>query len=251
MAQQGRAFRPAGLAGLGAVGASARPRLDAAARAAAARSPALVLAALLLLDGLAAALFAGAGVLAGDAALFFRELMPGTWLSFAELGLAAFVAWTVHEAERAPQAAWHRDFWGIAAVVFAVFAADEILGTSQLLGTWLNQNAGLSPTGGFHDVGAVLLTLLFAGAALVLLPRTLVLLRHPLAAALLLTGAALGVGSQALDSFVRPSEWEFVAEESLKLAAEAFLLAGFVAALRSVRAKPQQRSGEPERPAPA
>lgn len=223
-----------------------RLRLEGQVHAAAARSPALVLAALLALDLCAAALLTAAGAVTGDAALFFRELMPGTWLSFAELGLAAFVGWTVHELER-PGGAWHGDFWGLAAVVFAVFAVDEILGTSQLIGTWLNQHAGVSAAGDFRDVGAVLLTLLFAGAALVLLPRLLDLLRRPLAAALIAAGAVLGAASQALDSFVRPTEWEFVAEETLKLGAEAFLLAGFLAALRSALAsrRPPGASGHP------
>lgn len=218
----------------------ARRRLEALATAAAGRSPAAVLAALLALDLCAAALFTAAGVLSGDAALFFREGMPGTWLSFAELGLAAFVAWMVHALDR-PGGAWHGDFWGLAAAVFAVFAVDEILGTSQIIGTWLNQDAGVAPAGAFRDVGAVLLTLLFAAAALVLLPRVLDLLRRPLAAVLLAVGAALGAGSQALDSFVKATEWEFVAEESLKLGAEAFLLTGFVVALRSALATRRRR----------
>lgn len=226
-----------------------RSQLEQLALAAAGRSPAIVLAALLALDLVAAAVLAGAGVLVGDAALFFREGMPGTWLSFAELLLAAFVAWMVHQAER-PGARWHGDFWGLAAVVFTVFAVDEILGTSQVIGTWLNQTAGVAPAGAFRDVGAVLLTLLFAGAALALLPRTLDLLRLPLAAGLIAVGVVLGVGSQALDSFVAPSAGEFVAEETLKLFAEAFLLAGFVAALRTALAR-RRPPCAPGRSAPA
>ena len=228
----------------------AQRRLERLARAAADRSTGAVLAALLAIDLCSAAVFTGAGAATGDAALFFREGMPGTWLSFAQLGLAAFVAWMVHALER-PGGAWHGDFWGLAAAVFAVFALDEILGTSQIIGTWLNQDAGLAPAGDFRDVGSVLLTLLFAGAALVLLPRALDLLRRPLAAALLVAGAALGAGSQALDSFVKASEWEFVAEETLKLGAEAFLLTGFVVALRSALAMRRRGCSGPAGSAPA
>jgi hypothetical protein len=45
----------------------------------------------------------------------------------------------------------------------------------------------------------------------------------------------LGAGSQALDSVVAVSSSEFVAEETLKLAAEAFLIGGFLVALRDLR----------------
>ena len=234
MAHDGRALQRGVRLRTGAARALGRARL--ATLAAASERPAVVLGALLGANAAAAALFASAGVAAGDPALFFREGMPGTWLSFAQLALVAVVAWMVHEYEH-PEGAWHRNFWGLSAAVFGVLAVDEILGTSQWAGTWLNQAAGVAPAGAFRDVGAVLLTLLLAAAVLVLAPRALALLRHPLAAVLVALGAVVGAGSQALDSFVAPTAGEFVAEESLKLAAEAFILAGFVAALRSARAR--------------
>jgi hypothetical protein len=56
-------------------------------------------------------------------------------------------------------------------------------------------------------------------------------------------GVLLGAGSQALDSVVAVSSSEFVAEETLKLAAEAFLIGGFLVALRDLRDRePVQRS---------
>ena len=235
MAHQGRATGRGARLGLEPSVARARTRLDSLMLVASA-APLRALGILLAVNLAGSAVFAGAGAATGDGALFFREGMPGTWLSFAELLLAAYVARSVHGVEHAGRP-WHRDFWGLCAAVFAVFAIDEILGTSQMLGTWLNEGLGLSPAEGFNDVGAVLLTLLFAGAALVLVPRALVLLRRPLALVLLAGGAALGAASQALDSFVSPTRWEFVAEESLKLGAEAFLLAGFLAALRVALAR--------------
>lgn len=241
MAHDGRALQRGARLRTGATLARALGRTRLAALAAASEQPAVVLGALLGANMAASALFASAGIVAGDAALFFREGMPGTWLSFAQLVLVAVVAWMVHEHEH-PEGAWHRDFWGLSAAVFAVFAADEILGTSQWAGAWLNQAAGVAPAGAFRDVGAVLLTLLLVAAVLVLAPRTLALLRHPLAAVLVALGAVIGAGSQALDSFVAPTAGEFVAEESLKLVAEAFILAGFVAALRSARARSRARS---------
>lgn len=185
---------------------------------------------LLAADLAASAAFAGAGVLAGDTALFFRELMPGTWLSFAQLLFAAGAAWAIHE-----HSGRRSDLWGLSAVLLVLFAADEITQASQFAGIALSQGAGLAPAGAFHDLGAVILTLAFCAAALAVLPRALVLLRHPVALAVLALAVTLGAGSQALDSFVAPSAGEFVAEETLKLCAEAVLIGGLLLALRDVR----------------
>lgn len=243
MGHEGRASERGARLGVEPLVARALARLDRRILLGSA-APLRALAGLLAVTAAASALCAAAGVAAGDEALFFREGMPGTWLSVALLALIAYVALSVHAVEH-PGRPWHAGFWGLAAAVFGVFAADEALGTSQLVGTWLNQGLGLSPAAGFNDVGSVLLTLLFAGAALVLAPRALVLLRRPLALVVLAAGAALGAASQALDSFVAPSPWEFVAEETLKLGAEAFLLAGFLAALRAALADgPTPASGE-------
>jgi hypothetical protein len=196
---------------------------------------------MLALNASAAALFVPAGLAAGDQALLFRELMPGTWLSFAELGFIAYVAWSVHLLEN-PGARWHRDFWGLCGVFFLVFAIDEITQATLFAGKFLSQSLDLAPARGFNDVDSVILTLGFAGAALVLLPRALVLLRHPLTLALLAVAGLLGAASQGLDSFVEASRWEFVAEESLKMGAEAFFIGAFLVALRDVRQSPKRPS---------
>lgn len=88
----------------------------------------------------------------------------------------------------------------------------------------------------------MLLVLLFAGCGLLLASRAAVLLKHPVTLLLLGVGAVIGAASQALDSFVTPTKWEFVAEESLKLTAEPFFLAGFLVALAAVL--PRQAGAE-------
>jgi hypothetical protein len=196
--------------------------------------PAAALIGLLALDAsLAACFVAGGMALAGDQALLFRELMPGTLLSFAQLLLIAAAAWAIHrrvDAERR----WWRSLWGLSAGIVLVFAFDEITQSAIFLSQLLESTVGARPAGGFHDLEAVLLTLLFAGAGLVVLPRLPALMRHPRALALLVPGVALGLASQGLDSFASPTRWEFVAEESLKLAAEAFVAGGFLVVLRDV-----------------
>jgi hypothetical protein len=212
--------------------------------------PFATLAKLLALNLVFAACCAAAGLaLLDDQAYLFRELAPATWLSFAQLLLIAVAAGAVHRrvAARLP---WHRSFWGLAAVVFAVFAFDEITQSAIFLADLLEHGLGLAPAAGFHDIEAVLLTLLFMAAALVLLPRALVLLRHPWALALLAVAVALGAASQTLDSVAPPTRWEFVTEETLKLSAEAFFLGGFLTALRDVLARGESAS-RPDAPAAA
>jgi hypothetical protein len=80
----------------------------------------------------------------------------------------------------------------------------------------------------------VLLVVLFAGCGLLLATRAAVLFKHPATLLLLAIGAVLGAASQGLDSFVTPTDWEFVAEESLKLTAEPFFIAAFLVALATV-----------------
>ena len=82
-----------------------------------------------------------------------------------------------------------------------------------------------------------MLTLGFAAAALILLPRALVLRHHPLALVLFTVAFALGMASQSLDSFAPATQLEFVAEETLKMTAEAFLAGGMLVALRDVLAR--------------
>ena len=198
----------------------------------AAVQPFRALLALLGINLALAGLFAAAGKLAGDEALFFRELAPGTWLSFAQLLFIAAIAAAIHR--RGAARAWHQTFWGLCAGVFLLFAFDEITQSTIFLSHALEDGFGLTATQGFHDLQAVLLTLGFAAAALVLLPRALVLRHHPVALGLFAVGALLGAASQSLDSFAQVSRTEFVAEETLKLAAEAFFVGGFLVALRNV-----------------
>ena len=200
-----------------------------------AQRPLRALALLLGINLALAALFAGAGLVAGDEALFFRELAPGTWLSFAQLLFIAAAAGAIHR--RAGARAWHQTFWGLCGAIFLVFAFDEITQATIFLSHALEDGFGLTAASGFHDLQAVLLTLGFATAALVLLPRAMVLRHHPAALCLFAAAALLGAASQSLDSFAPTTRAEFVAEESLKLVAEAFFVGGFLVALRDVLAR--------------
>jgi hypothetical protein len=181
------------------------------------------------------ALFAAAGQLAGDDALFFRELAPGTWLSLAGLLLIASIAAAIHRREGVGLR-WHQTFWGLCAAIFLVFAFDEITQSAIYL-SHLLERFGLTAASGFHDLEAVLLTLGFLAAGLVLLPRAAVLRHHPLALGLLALAALIGAASQGLDSFARTTPTEFVAEETLKLLAEAVFAGGFLVALRDSEAR--------------
>jgi hypothetical protein len=199
-----------------------------------AQRPRLAVAGLLALDAGLAACFVAVGLaLAHDQALMFRELAPGTLLSFAQLLLTAAAAWAVHRRVD-PARSWRRSLWGLSAVAILVFAFDEITQSAIFISHALEDGLGVRAAQGFHDLEAVLLVLLFAAAALVVLPKVPALLGHPVAFLLLAAAVALGLGSQALDSFAPATRWEFVAEESLKLGAEVFLAGGFLVALRDV-----------------
>jgi hypothetical protein len=89
----------------------------------------------------------------------------------------------------------------------------------------------------------VLLVLLFAGCGLLLASRAAVLLKHPVTLLLLACGVVLGAASQGLDSFVTPTKWEFVAEETLKLTAEPFFIAAFLVALATVLRRAEDGAG--------
>ncbi len=201
-----------------------------------AERPVASLEGLLALNLGLAVCFLAAGGLVGDQALFFRELAPGTWLSFAQLLLIAAIAGTIHRLE-ADGRRWYQTFWGLSAGIFVVFAFDEITQATIFLSHLLESGFGLTAADGFHDLQAVLLTLGFACAALILLPRALVLRHHPLALGLFAVAVALGMASQSLDSFAPTTQLEFVAEETLKMAAEAFLAGGMLVALRDVLAR--------------
>lgn len=197
--------------------------------------PLAATAALVGLSLTLSAVFAGAGRLTGDDALFFRELAPGTWLSFAGLLLIASTAGAIHRREAGGRH-WYQTFWGLCAGIFIAFAFDEITQSAIYLSDLL-ERFGLTAAGGFHDLEAVLLTLGFLAAGLVLLPRAAVLRHHPLALGLLALAGLIGAASQGLDSFARTTPAEFVGEETLKLLAEAVFAGGFLVALRDVEAR--------------
>jgi hypothetical protein len=202
--------------------------------AAAARPLATTLA-LLLVNAILTLLFIALGeLLFDDPAEFFRELMPGTWLSAVQLLFVAAIAMTIqHEAigTRKPR---FNNFWGLSAVVFAVFALDEITQATVFLSRALEGLGTLAPDG-FKDLDAFLLTVLFLVAAAVLLRYLRDLLPHRTAIAVLAVGVLLGVASEALDATFKSTSSEFVAEESLKLAAEPFLIGGYLLVLHRFR----------------
>lgn len=220
-------------------GASGRPAaLAARAHAFAVRlsaQPAEVALKLLAATAALAAIGIPLGLaLRGDQAAVFRELMPATWLSFAELLAIAAAAWAVH-AESAARVRWHESFWGVAAAAFCALALVEIAQPTVFFAHWLRDSLAVPTPLGLADLDAFLLILMLAGVAAALAVRAGALLHHPRAAALLALGVAFGVASQALDATLPATRWEFVVEESLKLAAWPILLAGFLVALRDVR----------------
>jgi hypothetical protein len=220
---------PAEVGSWGALGARARGlALDAADH------PYRSLLVLLALNASLLALFVPAGqVLFSDPAEFLRELMPGTWLSFGELAFVAIVAWTIHREVGGVKATRVDSFWALSAIVFAVFAIDEITQLTIFLGDGLTALGALAPAG-FRDLDAFLLTVMFLAAGAVLLRYARDLLAHPPAIALLGAGVMLGAASQGLDSIFPATSGEFVAEESLKLAAEPFIIGAYLVVLHRV-----------------
>lgn len=214
-------------------------RLDAHA-VAAARHPLKVLAGLVGINLALLPVFVGAGMALGDQAMLLREAAPGTVLSTALLLAVAVAARAVYLRDGA-------SFWRLSAAVFVVFAVDEITQAGMFLSELLGGQLGVEPAGGFNDLDSVLLVLLFAGCGLLLASRAAVLLKHPLTLLLLAVGVVLGAGSQALDSFVTPTDWEFVAEETLKLTAEPFFIAAFLVALATVLRRQKVGGPSPER----
>jgi hypothetical protein len=216
----------------------------------AAREPLGWLLALLVLNLGLAACFTALGILIfNDRAEFFRELMPGTWLSFAELTLIAVIAWSIHE-RTAEGSGWRRydDFWALSTGVFLVLAFDEITQATVFIADWLANVADLSPAAGFRDLDAVLISLLLLGSLLVLAPRAIVLKDHWRSLVLFAIGAGLGVYSEALDAFMKSTSSEFALEETFKLAAEPFLIAGYLMALYDVLYRSDRGGGALEQP---
>ena len=170
--------------------------------------------------------------LLGDQAAFYRELMPGTWLSASLLLFTAATAVAIHRAVGTPG---RRDFWSLSAIVFVVLAVDELTQPTVFLSKWLNSEHQIATPGPFNDIDSILVVTLLVGSVALLARHALVLLRHRTTILLFAVGLVLGAASQTLDSVVEPSRWEFVAEECLKLAAIPFVLAGYLAALRDNR----------------
>lgn len=217
-----------------------RPRLAAwlaAADATAVRlseHTAVLLAVLLAANAVLAALGVGLGLLLfDDAALWFRELMPGTLLSAAHIVAAAIAARAVHL--RDPRGRrWYETFWGLSAGLLAVLAAVELTQPTVFLSHWLRDTHGVRAPQGIADVDGLLVTLLLVAVVAVLAPRALVLFRYPRALALFTGAALLAATSQAIDATASVSQWEFVIEDGAKALAGPFLVAGYLAALRVV-----------------
>ena len=195
--------------------------------------PSLVVAVLLPANVVLAAAGVAVGVLVGDPALYFRELMPGTLLSAAHLLAAALVARAIHR--RDPRARrWHESFWGLSAALLTVLVVVELTQPTTVLSKWLQSDVGVRAPSGFVDVDGLMVALLLVGVAGILALRSLELLRHPRALAFFACAAAFGAASQYMDATVRVSAWQFVLEDGTKALAGPFLLAGYLAALRSV-----------------
>ena len=202
------------------------------ASTAASRRPLTLLGQLLVsIAGLAVCFTAFGWALLGDQAAFYRELMPGTWLSAALLLFTAATALAIHRAAGRPG----RDFWSLSAIVFVVLAVDELAQPTVFISKWLKSEHQIAAPGPFNDIDSMLVIALLAGSVALLARHALVLLRHRTTIALFAAGLVLGAASQTLDSIVEPSRWEFVAEECLKLSAIPFVLAGYLAALRDIR----------------
>jgi hypothetical protein len=202
-------------------------------------------AAVLGLNAVAAATFAlAAAWLLGDPAEPFRELAPLTWLSFAELAFVATAAWAIHLRVDSDRRTRWADFWSLSALFFVVFALDELTQATIFLSHAVEQVGAVAP-GGFHDLDAFLLTVLFLAAGAGLARYAPQILRHPRAVAVLSVGVALGAASQVLDSTQQVTTSAIVLEESLKLAAEPFLLGGYLVVLHRV-----MRSGWDDQIAP-
>ena len=204
-----------------------------AASYAASERPLPVLGQILALNAALAVGFTAFGwALLGDQAAFYRELMPGTWLSAALLLFTAATALAIHRAAGEPG---RRDFWSLSAIVFVVLAVDELAQPTVFVSKWLKAEHQVAAPGPFNDVDSILVVTLLAGCLVLLARHALVLLRHRTTVVLFAIGLALGAASQTLDSVVQPTRWEFVAEECLKLSAIPFVLAGYLAALRDIR----------------
>lgn len=184
------------------------------------------------------AVLAGLFVLAGDLlfddpAEFFRELMPGTWLSFLELLFVAAIASAIYRQGGGSGRTGLDTFWGVSAAMFTLLAFVEITQINRFLSDALSSLGTLAPEG-FIDLDGFLLSVLLVVVAAGLLFYVRDLLAHPRATVMLAVGVLVGATSQALDATLATTSAEFVAEESAKLAAEAFLIGGYLLVLDRV-----------------
>ncbi|MGH2954101.1 MAG: hypothetical protein ACRDK9_08795 [Solirubrobacterales bacterium] len=196
--------------------------------------PYLAIGGLFLANLLLIGVFVAAGeVVFADPAEPFRELMPGTWLSVAQLAFVAVIAWAIHRALIGARRLRLDNLWGASVAVFIVLAIDEATQLTIFASDALHSLGFLAPAG-FKDLDAFLLTAVLLAAGAVLLRYGRALLAYPAALVPLAIGVALGTASQVLDSTLAVSTWEFVAEESLKLAAEPFLIGTYLIVLHRV-----------------
>jgi 4-amino-4-deoxy-L-arabinose transferase-like glycosyltransferase len=103
-------------------------------------------------------------MLLDDQAAFYRELMPGTWLSAAMLLFIAATAFAIHREAGTPG----RDFWSLSAVVFVVLAIDELTQPTVFLSKWLKSEHAVSAPAPFNDVDSILLVALLVGSFVLL-----------------------------------------------------------------------------------
>jgi hypothetical protein len=169
----------------------------------------------------------------GDPAELFRELMPGTLLSVAQLLFLAVIALAIHRQTVGASRLRLDNLWGISVVVFTVFAIDEATQLTIFLSDALSSAGALAPAG-FQDLDAFLVTVLLLAGGAALMRYGTTLLSYPGALVLIGIGVVLGAASQTLDSVFAVSAGEFVAEESLKLSAEPFLIGGYLLILHRV-----------------
>jgi hypothetical protein len=215
---------------------------------AASKRPYRTIGLLLAVDAVLAVIFVFAGdVLFDDPSEFFRELMPGTLLSFAQLLFLAVTAWAIQRQVWGERRIRLDNFWGLSALIFGLFAFDEITQFTVFVSEGLESLGAAGPEG-FTNLDAFILSLLFLIAAIALLRRLPALFQFPDAVALLAVGGLLGIASQTLDSVIETTHTEFVAEESLKLAAEVFLIGGYLVVLHHLRGEPYPTGSSPQEP---
>ena len=201
--------------------------------------PGAVLAWLLAANVVLAVVGVTAGiVLLDDPALYFRELMPGTLLSAAQILAAAIAARAIHLRDGRKRR-WPESFWGLSAALLGVLVVVELAQPVVYLSHWLRDDLGLTAPSGIADIDGLLMSFLLAAVAVVLAARARDVLRYPRALALFGCAALLGATSQFIDATFEVSAWEFVVEDTLKALAGAFLLVGYLAVLGTVSRPPR------------